>query len=74
MNEHAYNSYMNAIEQQTEDYDNGYEEGFSDGHFHAKEQVMDVLDNVLDERIPTSPIHRILQQLKETIDREVDVE
>jgi len=74
MNDHAYNSYMRAQEQHTEEYEEGYEEGFSDGHFHAKEQVMDVLDNVLDERIPTSPIYRILTELKRQLDKEVDVE
>jgi len=71
MNDHAYNSHMNAIEQQTSEYGEGYEVGFSDGHFHAKEQVMDVLDKVLDERIPTSPIYRILTELKRQIDKEV---
>jgi len=71
MNDHAYNSYINAQERQTEEYEQGYNKGFGDGHYHAKEQVMDVLDNVLDERIPTSPIYHILTELKRQIDKEV---
>lgn len=59
------------LEAERQRHDGYYEDGYMDGKHDAKQEIIDMINNV--DTIPTSPISRTLDELKNKIQREVDI-